>query len=117
MVHFIDLALGSFMAASADELREGLAELERRAADAGAGESGFAGLPFERQTQVMQAIEDQPFFSQLLFLTHCGMFAMPARGGNRDGGGWRLLGFDSRHAWQPPFGYYDTHPGDEEGEA
>jgi hypothetical protein len=36
------------------------------------------------------------------------MFAMPAWGGNRDGAGWALLGFDSRHVWQPPFGYYDA---------
>jgi hypothetical protein len=35
------------------------------------------------------------------------MFALPSWGGNRDLAGWALLGFDSRHAWQPPFGFYD----------
>ncbi len=44
----------------------------------------------------------------MIFLTHCGMFAMPSRGGNRDRSGWALLGFDNQHAWQPPFGYYDA---------
>jgi hypothetical protein len=22
--------------------------------------------------------------------------------------GWDLIGFDHRHAWAPPFGYYDA---------
>jgi hypothetical protein len=35
------------------------------------------------------------------------MFSMPAYGGNRNGAGWRLLGFQDMHVFQPPFGYYD----------
>jgi len=35
------------------------------------------------------------------------MFALPSYGGNRDGIGWTLLGFDDTHAYAPPFGYYD----------
>jgi hypothetical protein len=35
------------------------------------------------------------------------MFASPSYGGNRNLVGWKLLGFDDRFAWQPPFGYYD----------
>jgi hypothetical protein len=35
------------------------------------------------------------------------MFAMPSYGGNRDKLGWALIGFQDRHSWQPPFGYYD----------
>ena len=34
-------------------------------------------------------------------LTLCGMFALPSWGGNRDEAGWKLLGFEDRHAWQP----------------
>ena len=41
-------------------------------------------------------------------LTLCGMFALPSWGGNRDEAGWKLLGFEDRHAWQPPFGFYDA---------
>jgi hypothetical protein len=44
------------------------------------------------------------------------MFAMPSWGGNRERAGWALLGFDNRHAWQPPFGYYDALAMAEEGD-
>jgi gluconate 2-dehydrogenase gamma chain len=108
VVHFIDQALAGFMSGAAETLREGLADLERRALKASPGHGGFAGLPFAEQTALLRDIETTPFFGQMIFLTHCGMFAMPQWGGNRDGAGWALLGFDSRHAWQPPFGYYDA---------
>jgi hypothetical protein len=37
---------------------------------------------------------------------------MPKYGGNHDKAGWKLLGFEDRHVWQPPFGYYDKdYPG------
>ena len=42
------------------------------------------------------------------YLTLAGMFSLPEHGGNRDQIGWRLLGFENRHAWQPPFGFYDA---------
>jgi hypothetical protein len=41
------------------------------------------------------------------FLTIAGTFANPSWGGNRDKIGWRLLGFEDRFVWQPPFGDYD----------
>ena len=38
--------------------------------------------------------------------------ASPEYGGNRDGVGWRMIGFVDEHAFQPPFGYYDRdYPG------
>jgi hypothetical protein len=40
------------------------------------------------------------------------MFTLPTYGGNRDGVGWKLIGFEDRHTFQPPFGYYDRdYPG------
>lgn len=102
VVYFIDEALGGFMQGAADMLREGLADLDRRASGA-----GFASLAFDRQTAVLAQLEESPFFGTMLFLTQAGMFAMPQHGGNRDEAGWRLLGFDHRHVWQPPFGHYD----------
>ena len=36
------------------------------------------------------------------------MFADPSWGGNREQAGWKLLGFDPRGIWQPPFGAYDA---------
>ncbi len=40
------------------------------------------------------------------------MFTAPTYGGNRDGLGWKLIGFEAQHVFQPPFGYYDRdYPG------
>ncbi len=36
------------------------------------------------------------------------MFALPVYGGNKGYAGWKVLGFDHRHAWVPPFGHYDA---------
>ena len=60
----------------------------------------------------MRTVEQTPFFERMRLLTLVGMFAMPKYGGNRDGIGWKLLGFQDQHIFQPPFGYYDRdYPG------
>jgi gluconate 2-dehydrogenase gamma chain len=108
VVYFIDGVLDGFMAGSAGMLKQGLEDLDQGAADTFPGSSGFTNLSFEQQTELLQAIDTTPFFNKMIFLTHCGMFAMPSWGGNRELSGWALLDFDNRHAWQPPFGYYDA---------
>lgn len=115
VVYFIDQALGGFMAGAADPIKQGLSELNLLAVESFPGSQGFAGLSFEQQTALLQTIETGPFFNQMIFLTHCGMFAMPSWGGNRELSGWKLLGFDNRHAWQPPFGFYDAQAESGEG--
>ena len=101
VIHFLDAAMAGFMAGTLPMLREGLAGLDERAA------GSFAELEFGQQTQLLEEIEDTPFFQTMQFITMVGMFAMSKYGGNRDHAGWELIGFDHRHAWQPPFGYYD----------
>lgn len=108
VVYFIDQALGGFAGDLSGLLKEGLADLDRRAVTEHPGSEGFAQLEFEDQTLILQQIDTTPFFGQMIFLTHCGMFANPTWGGNLGQAGWKLLGFDSRHAWQPPFGFYDA---------
>lgn len=108
VVHFIDRVLGGFLAGTAPMLRQGLADLDARAAALAGDARSFAELPFERQTSLLSEVEDSDFFGTVIFVTHLGMFAMPHWGGNRDKAGWKLIGFDDRHAWQPPFGYYDA---------
>jgi hypothetical protein len=105
-VRFMDVALGGFMAGALPMVQDGLADLDNRALKAGG--SSFAALPFEQQTAIMEAIEKTPFFGNAHFMTLCGLFALPAQGGNIDRAGWAELGYESRHAWQPPFGYYDA---------
>jgi gluconate 2-dehydrogenase gamma chain len=101
-IWFIDQALAASLADALPALRQGLAALQK-------GVDGpFANLDEVAQDSVLRQHEDSAFFSLLRFLTVAGTFAMPELGGNRDHVGWQLLGFDHRHAWTPPFGYYDA---------
>lgn len=106
VIHFIDQALGEFMAEAAGALRAGIKDVDARAAGAVDGRR-FAGLGPEAQDAILREIEDTPFFGLMHYLTVAGMFALPEYGGNRDYLGWQLLGFDHRHGWTPPFGNYD----------
>ena len=103
-VYFIDAALGGFMAGELSTIREGLANLDQRAPDA----LHFHELEFDRQTEVVRQVENTPLFGMVHFLTLLGLFAMPSYGGNKDGAAWKMLGYEPRHHWQPPFGYYDA---------
>lgn len=108
VVYFIDVALGDFMGSAAPMLREGLEDLQQKSRLANPDIRWFSELPFKDQTRVLKSVEDTPMFGTLHFLTLCGMFCLPSYSGNRDNAGWDLIGFDHRHAWQPPFGYYDA---------
>lgn len=115
VVWFIDQAAGGFMADAMPMLRDGIDALDNTARIQFGDQARFAELDFEQQHQVVDAMAQPDFFdgpngallSTMHFLTVAGMFAMPTHGGNLDYAGWRLLGFDHRHAWQPPFGAYD----------
>ena len=108
VVYFIDIALGDFMSGAAPMLREGLEDLQQKTRSAYPNKQWFSELSFEDQTSMLKTVEDTPMFGTLHFLTLCGMFCLPSYSGNRDNAGWDLIGFDHRHAWQPPFGYYDA---------
>lgn len=107
VVHFMDRALGTFFAAMAPAVREGLAELNARVAERFPGTARFRALGEAEQHAVLTAAEQTPFFGTVRFLTLLGMFGHPSYGGNRERLGWRLLEFDDRPAWAPPFGFYD----------
>ena len=108
VVYFMDVAFGGFMSTAAPGLRQGLEELRQKIESAFPGGSRFSGLSSEQQTEMLKSVEDTPLFGMLHFMTLCGMFCLPSYTGNRDNAGWDLIGFDHRHAWQPPFGYYDA---------
>lgn len=107
VIHFIDQALGSFMAGSAGELRAGLEALDALAASMLDGQR-FAALEPGVQDELLARIESTPFFELMHYLTVAGMFSLPSHGGNREYLGWQLLGLSHRHAWVPPFGFYDA---------
>ena len=113
VVYFIDRALATFLS----QLAERLSGAARRVS----GGVSRTGIPARRrsrrctsaqQIEYLKTVDRTPFFDTTRLLTLLGMFSMPAYGGNRDGVGWKLIGFEDQHVFQPPFGYYDRdYPG------
>lgn len=112
VVHFIDRGLDGFLAGGRADFLKGLADFDARVATAHPGAGGFAALDAARQDEFLAGVTTTPFFGFMRFLTVCGLLASPAYGGNRDGVGWQLIGFEEAHEFTPPFGYYDRdYPG------
>ena len=107
VIVFIDRALGDYMAGQAEALFDDLDDLNRQVSERW-GTERFSDLSDERQIELLQEIENGAFFQQLRVAVLIGMFAHPDYGGNYDGAGWRLLGFEPRYSWRPPFGEYDA---------
>ena len=108
VIYFIDRALNTFGADNLEPIREGLQEFESSVREEHPGVEAFSALSDDQQIEALRAIEESDFFGTVRTLTIAGMFSHPSYGGNRDKVGWQLLQFDDRHAWQPPFGYYDA---------
>lgn len=107
VIHFIDNVLGSSRTEVLSPVRAGLASLQD-AVSRGHGGRKFSELEPQAQDAALRDIEDTPFFSTMRYLTIAGMFSLPDYGGNRDHAGWKLIGFEHRHVWEPPFGFYDA---------
>ncbi len=109
---FIDHALAGFMAPLAEAFRTGLTEFEVNCRAQHPGQDGFATLTAGQQIAWLQQVEHTAFFNSIQQLTVLGALTMPDYGGNRNGLGWQLIGFEDLHAFTPPFGYYDRdYPG------
>jgi len=112
VVYFIDRALATFLSRLADDYRAQLAYVQMTFRARNPGAASFGALPSAEQIDYLATVVRTPFFDTTRLLTLLGMFSMPAYGGNRDGAGWKLIGFEDRHSFQPPFGYYDRdYPG------
>jgi gluconate 2-dehydrogenase gamma chain len=112
VVLFVDRALAGFLARGAADFRSGLVDFVSHVRAWRPGAESFAALAPDEQVAFLHTVEHTPFFESVRMLTVLGMFSMPSYGGNRDGAGWRLLGFEDLHAFEPPFGYYDReYPG------
>ena len=109
VIDFIDRSLDTFAKEQRPLFATGLSDLQRRVEAAKPGASSFAALNGLRQTEILRELEhvNSEFFTAMLAATAAGMFANPAYGGNRDKIGWKMIGFEDRYYWQPPFGYYD----------
>lgn len=112
VVYFIDRALSTFLSRLADDYRAQLAEFQGVFRARHQGVASFASLTSAQQVEYLETVDRTPFFDTTRLLTLLGMFSLPAYGGNRDGAGWKLIGFEDRHFFRPPFGYYDRgYPG------
>lgn len=107
VIHFIDRALEGFLSERAQDFRAGLEDFRRRLRERHPGAASLADLDAAGRVAFLRSVEETPFFGLVWFQTVLGAFADPSHGGNRDKVGWRLLGFEDGHVWQPPFGWYD----------
>lgn len=127
VVYFIDRGLATFGVDDQKTYREGLPELQARVSEMFPGTAKFSGLPAEQQDQVLHSFDEaaaatrrgfrarpgaQNFFDTILQHTIAGFLIDPDYGGNHDGAGWKVIGREREHMFQPPFGYYDKdYPG------
>lgn len=107
VIYFIDNALGSFFAAQLPSFRQGLAEFAHGYATRSGTDKPFSTASSAQQTAWLREVEKTPFFLAVRRLTVLGLIALPKYGGNHDNLGWKLLGVEDNHVWEPPFGYYD----------
>lgn len=105
-IYFIDNVLGE-RADILSALREGLVQLQA-SAQSTYGIATFHTLSEAQQDSLLRSIEDGEFFGTMRFLTIAGTFSLPEHGGNRNQVGWNMIGFEDRHTWTPPYGYYDA---------
>lgn len=112
VVYFIDRALGTFFASELPAFRKGLDSFQRDFAAHSSTSKLFSVVGSARQVAWLHEVEQTPFFNSVRRLALVGLVALPKYGGNRDKLGWKLIGFEDRHFWQPPFGHYDAdYPG------
>lgn len=107
VIYFIDNVLGTSRTEALAPMREGLASLQT-AAQSTYGSASFSALTPEQQDALLVSIEETEFFGTMRYMTIAGMFSLPEYGGNRDYAGWKLIGFEHKHVWSPPFGFYDA---------
>jgi gluconate 2-dehydrogenase gamma chain len=111
VVDFIDHSLATWAADQRGPLLAGLDSFNSAVTKQWPSRQRFAQLADAQQHEFLIANEKSPFFLQVRFATIAGMFSLRSYGGNHDKIGWRLLGFEDRFAWQPPFGAYDAESG------
>jgi gluconate 2-dehydrogenase gamma chain len=107
VIYFIDRALTTFAADQQNVYRDGLLAAQAKRKELFPESESIAGLSEEQQIELLKSLEGSEFFRTLRFHTLAGFLAEPSYGGNRDGAGWKLIGFDNSMVHEPPFGYYD----------
>ncbi len=107
VIYFIDRVLVTFDRDKQPAYTQGLKDLRQRAQVLFPTVNRFSSLTPAQQIQVLTAIEKTDFFELVRLHTIMGFLAKPEYGGNHDQVGWKLIGFEDRMTYVPPFGYYD----------
>jgi gluconate 2-dehydrogenase gamma chain len=107
-VYFTDRALSTFFAGWAADYRAGLTDFQLKFRAAHPAAASFAAASSDDQIAFLKTVDHTPFFETERTLTLLGMMSSPKYGGNYQGLGWKLMGFEDRHIFAPPFGYYDA---------
>lgn len=112
VVYFIDRALHTFASDQQKPFVDGLAQVQAKMKELFPDVAKFSAATPEQQIALLRAIEKTPAFEMFRFATVAGFLADPSYGGNRAEMGWKVIGRDNSHVFQPPFGYYDRdYPG------
>jgi gluconate 2-dehydrogenase gamma chain len=130
VVFFIDRALVTFAKDNQKAYADGLPALQARVRELFPTLDKFSAATPEQQDQVLESLDEQSggggrrpfrpgtgaqsFFETLRVHTVMGFLIDPEsdKRGNRDGAGWKVIGRENEHMFQPPFGYYDKdYPG------
>ncbi len=127
VVYFIDRALTTFAIDDQKTYREGLPELQSRTREIFPAVEKFSAASPEQQDEILHSFdEEQPpsrrpyrpraaaktFFETLRLHTIVAFLLDPDAGGDPKGLGWKVIGREREHMFQPPFGYYDKdYPG------
>lgn len=114
---FLDNSLATFAKDRREQLAHALEALDGMAAKRGVSgvvaarpaTSPFAAIDASAQDEIIREFEKSipEAFDGLRTIVIAGTFSNPGYGGNRNKLGWKLLGFEDRFSWAPPFGYYD----------
>jgi gluconate 2-dehydrogenase gamma chain len=107
VVRFVDFALSEIEPHNRKDFANALDALNTQAKKIVPNAKSFAALSSAQQADVMKAFEKTDSFGMLKFYTAVGFFGDPSDGGNKDEVGWKLIGFEDKFYYAPPFGYYD----------
>ena len=130
VVFFIDRALVTFAKENQKLYTDGLPTVQARVREMFPAADKFSAGSPEQQDQILESLDAQfgadarnsfrpslgaqSFFETIRVHTISGFLIDPDanKRGNRDGAGWKAIGRENEHMFQPPFGYYDKdYPG------
>jgi gluconate 2-dehydrogenase gamma chain len=108
VIYFIDRALMTFDVDKQLAYTQGLEDLQQKTLELFPVADGFSSLSSAQQIQLLTGIEHSGFFELVRLHTIMGYLSHPDYGGNHNQAGWKLIGFEDKMTYAPPFGYYDT---------